>query len=718
MTPTSAEFVRVAVPTPLHRLFDYLPPAGEEAPAAGSRVLVPFGGRRLVGLVVESAHDSRVEPGRLKPVERVLDRALVPHELLELLRWTANYYAAAPGEIVQHALPAPLRRGKGHVDDRIDWLRLADGVDPASLTNAPRQREIAAMLADGPRRRPDLVAEGARPDALRRMLSSGLVEASEPPRPEAAAGPELNIDQRRALAAILRARRRFEALLLAGVTGSGKTEVYLQAARQVLRAGRQVLVLVPEIGLTPQFVRRVENRLGRRAVVYHSGLADGARLESWRGAASGDAELVIGTRSAVFLPLARPGLIVVDEEHDPSFKQFDGMRYHARDVAVMRASRLGVPVVLGSATPSLESLYNARRDRYRRLELPRRAGAAAQPRWRIDDPRGQKAEHGLGPDLVESIATTLAAGRQVLVYRNRRGYAPVLLCNECGWQADCDRCSAHLTLHRSSHRLTCHHCGSSRRVPPRCPGCGSPRMEAVGAGTQRIEEALRERFPDTPVLRADRDALRGRDDLEALLEQAAAGEPCILVGTQMLAKGHHLPAISLSIMLDADQLLFSADFRAPERLAQSMVQVAGRSGRVHPGEFVLQTRHPDHPLIRSLLGGDYLGAAEELLDERESAELPPAVHVALVRAEARRAEDADAFLQRVRRGIKDPAVRVAGPVEAILQRRAGFWRYQLWLMSPARPSLGRLVGPLARTIEAMPEARSVRWHIDVDPLEV
>ncbi|HMB38930.1 MAG TPA: primosomal protein N' [Wenzhouxiangellaceae bacterium] len=710
--------VQVAVPVPLYRFFDYLPPAGKPSPPPGSRVLVPFGNRKLVGVVIGRSSASEIDPARVKSIERTFETALVGEELLSLIRWTTRYYAAPPGELVNHALPAVLRRNREMPTSRIHWLHLTPAGAKADLTRAPRQREVAEQLQAGAQSREALSEAGASTATLRRMLDTGLLEACRPPRSRPAPGPRLNPDQRAALAAILRARNRFETLLLAGVTGSGKTEVYLQAARHLLRRGRQILVLVPEIGLTPQFVRRLEARLGHKAHVFHSGLGERERLETWQAAGNGEGGLLIGTRSAVFLPLKQPGLLIVDEEHDGSFKQFDAMRYHARDVAVLRASRLNIPVVLGSATPSLESLHNAERGRYRMLLLPERAGSSGQPHWRIDDPRGQRVEHGLTEKLVERIGKTLAGGEQVLVYRNRRGYAPVLICNECGWQADCDHCSAHLTWHRSAHRLNCHHCGRYRSVPARCPECQSPQLQAVGAGTERIEIALKELFPDHPVLRADRDVVRGRDDFEALLDQVATGDPCILVGTQMLAKGHHLPGIGLAIMLDTDQLLFSADFRAPERLAQSIVQVAGRAGREQQGRFILQSRHPEHPLIQTLASGDYLRAARLMLEERRDAGLPPWQNLAMVRAEAPKASDAAGFLREVARRIDRPSLQVAGPLAAILQRRAGFWRYQLWLMSESRTALGSEIARLTTVIEGMREARTVRWHIDVDPMEV
>ena len=718
MSPSRPAVLRVAVPVPLHGLFDYAPPADGPMPSPGARVVVPFGRRRLVGIVIGHASSTDVDPARLKAVLEVLDDALLDREHLDLLRWTTRYYASPPGELVTHGLPVALRRPEPFRRPSAAWVRLTAAGRAADLARAPRQAALAEALADGAVRREALYATGHPADALRRMLEQGRVETCDAPARAPVPGPVLNPEQRIAVAAVLAARHRFEAFVLAGVTGSGKTEVYLQAARALVRRGRQVLLLLPEIGLTPQLVRRVEARLGFAAHVYHSGLSDGERLATWEAARSGEARVLIGTRSAVFLPLDDPGLIVVDEEHDSSFKQFDGMRYHGRDVAVLRASRLGVPIVLGSATPSLESLQNVHDGRYRLLDLPRRAGGAAMPRWRIEDLRGVPRRDGLTDALVERIRGRLEAGEQVLVYRNRRGFAPVLMCDECGWQADCDRCSAHLTWHRAAGRLSCHHCGHQRPVPPRCLECDSPRLAAAGSGTERIEHALKERFPDIPVLRVDRDSMRGRDEFEALLERVGQGDPCVLVGTQMLAKGHHLPGIGLAVVLDADTSLFSGDFRAPERLAQTVFQVAGRAGRRDPGEFVLQTRHPEHPLVQAMAAGSYLRLAELLRAERAAAELPPAWSLAMVRAEAQSADRARAFLARVAGTVGTNEVRVAGPLPALLQRRAGHWRYQLWLMAPDRAPIQRLVAQLLDTIPADRDAARVRWHVDVDPLEL
>ncbi|MFP4208095.1 MAG: primosomal protein N' [Wenzhouxiangella sp.] len=708
--------VEVAVPVPLPQRFDYLPPSRGQQPTIGSRVLVPFGRRRMVGLVV--GHGQAVSAEGLKPIEQVLDCGLIEPGLMQLALWTVRYYGCPPGELVNLLLPPALRRLKPFRTGPPARLALTEAGRSATVSGAPRQAQVLAWLAEQPLARDDLLARGISGGVLKALADKGWVEPAERGTPLAAQpGPQLNPEQRAALAVILRARRRHETLLLAGVTGSGKTEVYLRAASAMLQRGRQVLMLIPEIGLTPQLIRRVEARLGITALVYHSGLSEGERLACWRSAASGQARVIVGTRSAVFLPLARPGLIVVDEEHDGSFKQQDGARYHGRDVAVMRAHLLDIPVVLGSATPSLESLANARSGRYRLLRIDRRAGSARPPRWSIADLRGQRGT--LGSGLLATMQRHLDDGGQVLLYRNRRGYAPVLICPACGWQADCRRCSAHLTLHQAARRLQCHHCGASERLPARCPDCGEPGLQGLGAGTERLEDELRQHFPGTPVLRVDRDSMARRDQFARLLDQVRQGDPCILVGTQMLAKGHHFPALTLAAVLDADQALFSADFRAPERLGQAVCQVAGRAGRGDkPGQFILQSRQPEHPLLELLCRTDYLAFAGRLLDERAAAGLPPAAALALLKAEAQQPERARAFLARAAERLKDRGIAVQGPIPAILARRAGYWRFQLWLQAPARAGLLRELPAWIAGLYALPEARRVRWHLDMDPLEL
>ena len=718
MAASGAAIARVAVPVPLPRLFDYLPPAGAAAPAIGSRVLVPFGPRKLVGIVLEHGA-GHVPPGvALKPIERVLDSALLDDSLLALIDWCSRYYGFAPGEAVNLLLPGALRRTKPFQPSPPAFIKLTESGRSADLSRAPRQADLREQLQQGPVARQILKEQGFSAPLIKRMLDEQLVKTVDvPDEITLVPGPELNTEQRHAVAAILAARHRYQSLLLAGITGSGKTEVYLSAARRMLARDRQVLILIPEIGLTAQLVRRIEARLGEPVHVYHSDLSEGERLACWQATRSGRARVIVGTRSAVFLPLSKPGLIVVDEEHDASFKQAEGARYHGRDVAVMRARKLAIPVVLGSATPSLESLHNADQARYRLISLTRRAGTAKLPRWRIVDARGKSGQ--LDAQLVQSVRRHLEDGGQVLLYRNRRGYAPVLMCAECGWSADCQRCDAHMTWHQVNASLQCHHCGSHHKAPPRCPECGSPELLALGAGTERLEDLLNQEFPDVPVHRVDRDNLTGRHDFEQLLDKVRQGEPCILVGTQMLAKGHHLPGVTLAAVLDVDQALFSADFRAPERLGQVVCQVAGRAGRgERSGEFLLLTRHPEHPLLAELARGDYLAFARTLLEERGRAELPPVTAMALLRAEAHQPDRPRAFLAQAARLLASPRLEMIGPLPAIMNRRGGYWRFQLWLQATDRAALAGVLSSRFEALHELPAARQVRWHVDMDALEL
>jgi len=488
-----------------------------------------------------------------------------------------------------------------------------------------------------------------------------------------------------------------------------------------LAQARQSLLLIPEIGLAPQTLRRLRERLGVPVEVIHSGLADGERARAWLRARSGEAKVILGTRSAVFTPLPRPGLVIVDEEHDGAYKQQDGFRYHARDLAVVRARALGVPVVLGSGTPSLESLANVEAGRYRALHLRARPGAASAPTVQIVDMRAQRLDHGLSPTLLAAVAETVARGEQALVFKNRRGYAPVLLCHACGWHADCPRCERPLTLHAARRQLVCHHCDHHARPPAACPACGGAELKPQGQGTERLEEALTARFPGVPVLRIDRETTRRRDAFEHLLgglrEQAG---PAILVGTQMLAKGHDLPHLTLVAIAGVDEGLVSIDFHASEHLAQQLVQVAGRAGRAaKPGRVLLQTHHPEHPLLRELLAHGYARAAQSLLAERRQGALPPYAHQVLLRAEAAQRAHVDTFLQQACASL--PAghgLQIAGPMPAPMPLRAGLQRGQLLLESPHRRQLHAALRPWAAQLARLPGARPVRWSLDVDPVDL
>ncbi|MEJ2604230.1 MAG: primosomal protein N' [Gammaproteobacteria bacterium] len=529
-----------------------------------------------------------------------------------------------------------------------------------------------------------------------------------------------NADQQAAVDAIA-AAPGFSATLLDGVTGSGKTEVYLALIESVLAAGRQALVLVPEIGLTPQLSARFTERLGRRPVILHSGLGDVERLAAWRAAREGGAGVVVGTRSAVFTPLARPGLIIVDEEHDPSLKQQEGFRYSGRDLAVARARHEGVPVLLGSATPSLDSLANAERGLYRRLLLPRRAGGALPPQLRLVDLGRHPAPDGFSGPLVGAMERHLADDGQVLLYLNRRGYAPTLLCRDCGHIAECRRCDARMTLHAAEQRLRCHHCGSERAVDTACPACGGP-VAALGRGTERVEETVGRHFPGYRISRIDSDSTQRRGSMESALDEARRGHSRILVGTQMLSKGHHFPRLTLVGVLNADQGLFGSDFRSAERLAQSLLQVAGRAGRAdRPGEVLIQTEFPDHPLLRRLVEQGYDDFATAALEERRESGWPPYSRIALLRASANRQDTALGFLQEVKSRVSAAGtgeVRLLGPVSAPLARRAGRYRCQLLLQSAERAPLHGVLNRLREAAESSPGASRVRWSLDVDPIEL
>jgi primosomal protein N' (replication factor Y) len=599
------------------------------------------------------------------------------------------------------------------------------------LRSAPSDEDTLDALDDrgrgsSPSDPPALDARVPDPDwraAARALAKRGLAERIPMPASQRAPaplpGPTPNAEQQAAVDA-LAASTGFTPLLLDGVTGSGKTEVYLQAIADCLARGRQALVLVPEIGLTPQTLARFRARLGVPVHALHSGLNDGERARVWAAAWRGEARVIVGTRSAVFTPMPDAGLIVVDEEHDGSYKQQDGIRYHARDFALVRAKALDIPVLLGSATPSLESLHNARSGRYLHLRLTARAGAAQPPTVRVLDVRKRPLQAGLSPELLAAIRAALDAGGQVLVFKNRRGYAPVLLCHDCGWSAQCRRCDAAMTVHAGGRRLQCHHCGARQAAPNACPDCGGLALQPQGVGTERLEEVLSGIFDDVPVLRVDRGSTQRRDALAALLGELG-DRPGILVGTQMLAKGHDLPNLTLVAVVGIDEGLFSADFRAGEKLAQLLIQVAGRAGRAaRRGEVVLQTHHPEHPLLQTLIAGGYHAFAEAELAQREAAEFPPFAHLALLRAEAQHAEPPQAFLQAAKAALRDADAQLVlqGPLPAPMPKRAGYQRAQLLLSSPRRGALHAAIESALPAIHASPDARKVRWSLDVDPVDL
>jgi len=724
--PSVAGVYRVAVPVPLPSLFDYLPGPATERLSPGQRVRVALGPRKLVGVVVGWSATSEVPAKRLQPLLEVLDDGspVVTEELLALLAWCARYYKHPPGEVLFNALPPALRRSDGRLPAPPVQLRLTTAGRERLAEGpgrAPAQHRVLDALEEGPLA-PAALREAVQATAalLRTVRDKGWV-VTEPMGAgalEVTAGPELTDEQADALAAMEDTLGAYACHLLDGVTGSGKTEIYLRLAERVLRSGRQVLLLVPEIGLTPQLLRRFRRRLGLEPVVSHSGVAAGERLQAWAAALRGEARLLIGTRSALFLPLVRPGLILMDESHDPSFKQQDGFRYSARDVAVKRALELGVPIVLGTATPSLESLANAAAGRYRHHRLRRRATGAPEPAWRVVDLRAQKVTGGLSASALEAIGETLERGEQVLVFLNRRGYAPVLLCHDCGWHAGCRHCDANLTWHRAGRRLHCHHCGDRQPAPRFCPECGADALQGAGEGTEQLERFLARRFPDTDLYRVDRDRVRRKGELEAVVAAVRGGAPCLLVGTQMLAKGHHFPRVTLVVVVNLDQALYSADFRALERMGQTLVQVAGRAGRAeHPGTVLLQTHHPEHAGLGTLRRSGFEAFALELLAERRVAGLPPFAFQATLRADDTDRDRVLAFLNEAARQWPGGDADCFGPLPAMMERRGGRIRWYLLFQADTRKALQSSLDRFLPRVRSLDSARRVRWAVDLDPQE-
>ncbi len=727
---------RVALDTPLRRLFDYLPPTSAGAagaPAPGARVRVPFGRQRLVGMVVAAAERSDVPPERLKPILEVLDRQpVLDAAALELIVWAAAYYHHPLGEVFAGAVPKALRLGASATASEERWLATDAGAaafQAGEPSRAPRQRALLGFLVQSGGASTAELNErsGTWREAARALLAREWIASSElalvshaGPTIVRVPGPALLSEQSMAVDSVAASLAQFGAFVLHGITGSGKTEVYLRLIERVLAAGRRALVLVPEIGLTPQLLTRFRARFDAPMAVLHSALTDQERLGAWRDAFSGHARIVLGTRSAVFAPLPDLGLIVVDEEHDASLKQHEGgFRYSARDLALVRARHAQVPVVLGSATPSLETLHNVATGRYTLLRLQRRPAQAQPPVLKLVDLRATAVQSGISTPAVLAIERHLAEAGQVLVFLNRRGYAPTLLCTACGWIAPCRECDARLTVHLAASRLRCHHCGADSPLPPRCPQCGFT-VKSVGQGTERIEQTLGSLFPQASIARLDRDTVRRRGDMEDVMRRMASGEAHILVGTQMVTKGHDFPNVTLVVVLNADQGLFSTDFRAPERLAQTIVQVAGRAGRgSKAGEVLIQTEFPEHPLLTNLLAAGYDGFARAALAERAQARWPPFSRLAALRDSARSADAALVFLAEARKLARPPrGVRLLGPVPAAMAKRAGRYHAQLLVESADRGHLHGFLDEWLPHVEELKSARAVRWSLDVDPIEL
>jgi primosomal protein N' (replication factor Y) len=732
----------LAMPTPLRRSFDYLPPEGfSDADMAalqpGARVLAPFGNRKLVGILLAVKSDSEIAADKLKPAIQILDQqSLLTPNLLSLCQWAAAYYQHPIGDVFSNALPTLLRKGEALIEQtQLCWRLTTEGkgLPVGALKSARKQAQLLALL----QQHEYITNEQLNSAELTRSIAKALVDKGlaesfnaviAPAKQRSPADNELALtfsEEQQYCFDQIDQQQGYNCYLLEGVTGSGKTEVYLQLIDQCLQRGQQALVLIPEIGLTPQTVSRFQRRFNCQIALLHSGLTDRERLLAWQAANTGTASIIIGTRSAVFTPLAKPGIIIIDEEHDNSFKQQDGFRYNARDIAIKRAHQEQCPIVLGSATPSLESLQNALQGRYQHLQITQRAAGASSPQYQLIDIRNAVLEDGFSPSLITAIGDTINQGNQVLVFINRRGFSPMLMCHDCGYVAQCNHCDARMTVHFKQRILRCHHCEGQQPLPSHCPDCQSPQLDFRGTGTERSEQALNRLFPATKVIRIDRDTTSRKQAMQDLVADVHTGEPCILVGTQMLAKGHHFPDVTLVAVLDADGGLFSTDFRGPEKMGQLLVQVAGRAGRASkPGTVIIQTHQPEHPLINSLITQNYHQYALQLLTEREHSGLPPFGYLALLRAEGSDPQHAEEFLQQLRQTLdqqhadSSSATQLFGPLPAPMARRAGFFRAQLLVHAKQRKQLHQCLQLLSHYGDQHPLGKKLRWSIDVDPIDM
>ncbi|CAG1020246.1 partial Primosomal protein N', partial [Patescibacteria group bacterium] len=696
--------LRLALASPLYQLFDYLPPLDVEAKdlQAGARLIVPFGAgnHKKIAFLIEAVEQSEFKTARLKRAEQLIDTpSLLSLEDLQLLQWVSRYYHHPLGEVMSMAFPTTLRHGKAatlKTEKTYSLSELGKLTSSDTLKRAAKQQALFEQFQHAPQLSESQLAafDAQWRVTLKALLAKQLIQISQANKSSTllnAPALQSNEAQQAAIDKVIASLGQFAVFLLEGVTGSGKTEVYLQIMHEVLQRGQQILVLVPEINLTPQLESRFKQRFAVNIAVSHSKLSQQQRHTAWLQAQQGECAVLLGTRSALFTPFQNLGLIILDEEHDASFKQHEGLRFSARDTAIMRGKLLNIPVLLGSATPSLVTLHNVSKQRYQWLHLPERAGSSIAPSLQLLDIRNQKLQEGLSERLINEIHQTLNKNEQVILFLNRRGFAPRLICHGCGWVAACQHCTSNLVLHQDKNLLRCHHCDTIYSIPPLCPDCQSDKLTPLGLGTERVEQTLKKLFSDKTTLRLDYDSTQKKGALENYLEQIDQGKADIILGTQLLAKGHHFPNVTLVAILDVDSGLFSLDFHATEKLAQLIIQVSGRSGRADKlGKVILQTRHPHHGLLITLIKQGYQCFAEQALKERQNASLPPFSYQALMSVEAKDEQHAEQFINT----LNDLAAQYAsshvlrlGPVPAPLAKRAGFYRYQLLLQSTQRPDL-------------------------------
>lgn len=725
----------IAVPTPLYRSFDYLPPRNGDTAEVGSRVKVSFSNRTMVGVIVAIKEKSEFAIEKLKPILEVLDsKSLLNKETLRLAQWAIKYYQSYPGEILSLCFPTALRKGKDAIEKtEMMWVTTDSHQE---FGRAKRQQELYTLINESKPGLPTSKLPNPQNDSaiIRSLEKRGAIIKQPLPSLTKAISDntkqsdlKLNQEQQAAFDSIHANLQGYKSHLIFGITGSGKTEVFIQIIREILKQEKQALILVPEIGLTPQLVKRFTNRFSEKIVTLHSEMNETEKLNSWLAVKNGSARIMIGTRSALFTPFENLGLIIIDEEHDLSFKQQDGIRYSARDMAVTRAHIQDIPIILCSATPSLESLHNANNERYNLLELTQRAGNAAQPSISIIDIRNQKLQAGMSHRFILAIKQHIEAGGQVIIFLNRRGYAPVMMCHSCGWISKCKHCDVKMTLYQSENVLRCQHCGFTIRTHVQCPDCNNKEIMPLGKGTERLEETLKAIFPETTIARIDRDTTSRKGSFAKVMQDAHDGKIQILLGTQMLAKGHHLPNITLTGIVDIDSGLFSTDFRSLEKMAQLITQVAGRSGRGEKsGEVILQTHHPDNPVLHRILYSGYKEFAKSELKQRKETMLPPFTSMAVIRADAMKKALPNQFLENIKEHILDKCqglsaeeqIEALGPIPSPVYRRNRHYHANLFLQSTNRSLLQRALKEIIDSNALKKLGSKVRWHIDIDPQEI
>lgn len=717
----------IAVPTPLRRTFQYLPTEGCANLKPGCRIRVPFGKQKLVGILIGFSETATIEKSKLRPIIEVIDREpVLSLALLQLCNWASGYYHHPIGDVLVNALPTSLRKGAAVHQHRQELTLTSSGnsADLEKLARAPKQLALLQLLKRSALTKDALRDRNIESRIIKALLGKKLVTWRDriPERPalDNIIRSYNNISPSHRQECAIELIKSTGTFLLHGITGSGKTEVYLRAIERVLKENKQALVLVPEIGLTPQALTRFTDRFAVEIEVIHSGLTHKERLRAWQNAATGKAQIIIGTRSAVFTPLPNPGLLVVDEEHDGSFKQQDGFRYSARDLAVVRGQMEKIPVLLGSATPSLESLHNCQLGKYKLITLPERTAGARKETYQLLNLANRELQGGISTELIMQIRDELGKGNQVLVFINRRGFAPVLYCPDCHWIAKCHRCDAQLTFHLKQRSLICHHCGSQTSIFDNCLQCRSVQLLPLGMGTERVEETLSAIFPTYPVYRIDRDSTRRKGALADLMGKVQSGKPTILVGTQMLAKGHHFPDVTLVAVLDIDAGFFSSDYKAMERTGQLILQVGGRAGReAKQGKVVLQTHFTGQPMLQRLINDGYSAFAETILSERKSNNLPPFSFHCLFRAESPQKQTAMQFLEDVsKESLSTPSVEMLGPIAPMMEKRAGRFRAQLLFSSRSRNFLHQAVDEKIKAAQLSRLLNRVRWSVDVDPADL